>query len=85
MKIYRKTSNFIIVDRFSVLRTSPLNPEQSLSLHELDSSEEFQFWKSPRTGAGADIMASPDKIDDLKKILNELGINFETMVEDVEK
>jgi hypothetical protein len=45
----------------------------------------FQFWKSPRTGAGADIMASPEKIDDLKKILNELNIDFKTMVEDVEK
>jgi hypothetical protein len=76
---------FFFFNRFSVLRTSSLSPEQSLSLHELDSREEFQFWKSPRTGAGADIMASPDKISDLKKILKELNIDFETMVEDVEK
>jgi hypothetical protein len=61
-----------------------LTAEQSLSLHNLESQGKFQFWKSPRIGSGSDIMAAPEQIHELKSILKNLNIQFETMVEDVQ-
>ena len=63
----------------------PLSAGQSLELHKLESrSDQFQFWKSPRTGSGSDIMAAPAHLEELKNILTNLKINFEVMVDDVQ-
>jgi hypothetical protein len=65
-----------------VLRTAALSAEQTSSLIGLES--QFQFWRSPRVGSVADIMAAPEKVHTLKAILQNLNIHFETMVDDVE-
>jgi hypothetical protein len=72
-------------NRFSVIRTFPLTAAQSQSLQDLESDEKFQFWRSPRTGSGCDIMADPENLGELKLILTNLKVKFMTMVEDVEK
>jgi hypothetical protein len=54
-------------------------------LQRLESFDTFNFWRSARVGSGADIMAGPDQIQDLKDVLSNLDIEFSVMVPDVEE
>ena len=71
---------------FSVLRTSPLTEAQVLPLVQIEAADRrFDFWKAPRSGSGADIMVHAENLLHLQDLLRELEIEFETMIEDVER
>ena len=44
----------------------------------------FDFWKEANIGRSADIMASPEHIPILEKLLSEQGIHYTEMIRDVE-
>jgi len=73
-------------DGYQVLRTSPLTGEASSMLRELQmSTNSIDFWSEPMTGRPADINTPPELLDSVKQMLASKGIEFTTMVEDVEK
>ncbi len=58
---------------------------QANFLKHIEAKEEFDFWKTARHGHSADIMASPEQLDSLVKMLNDNHIGYEVMIEDVEE
>jgi len=71
---------------FKVLRTERLAPAISRKVAvELSEIEGIDFWKDPAPGREADIMAAPKLTQRLEDWLSNQGINYTTMVEDVQE
>ncbi len=68
-----------------MLRTASLTQGQANFLKQVEIKSGYDFWKSPRAGYSADIMASPGQLAALQELLSDSHINFEVMVDDVEK
>ena len=69
-----------------MFRTSTLTSDQVQSLLDLDHDDNrFEFWKIPRPGFGSDIMTHADNFHHLKKILDDIDVAYETMIDDIEK
>ena len=56
-----------------------------MPLTHLEVDRRFDFWKDPRSGSGADIMVHAENLEHLRDLLEKLEIEFETMIEDVER
>ncbi len=70
---------------YKVFSTEPLNGKQECLLRKAAAKEDFDFWKEPMVGRKADIMASPEKIPMLKKILNKGIIGHKIIIQDVQR
>merc|ERR1711887_320892 len=71
---------------YQVLRTSPLTPETSAVLRDVQmSSNRLDFWSDPLPGRPTDINTPPELVDGLKQMLDSNGVKYTTMIEDLEK
>jgi len=71
---------------YQVLRTGILNTTTTKLLQdEQVESINWDFWKDPAPGRQADLMAPPHFINKLRSWLEEHGIDFHVMVDDVEE
>ena len=75
----------VTYDGFKVLRTQHLNMTTAKLLRELQMQDQLDFWQDPMIGRSADIMASPEMLSNLQQFLNEYGIHYTVMIEDVEE
>lgn len=81
MEFIFKTSLY----RYEVLRTQRLSSRQASALSKLEHLPDFfDFWRPISSGQAVDIMSSPEHLSDLKGALRFFGIEYETLIEDVE-
>lgn len=66
---------------YKVLRTEILDQAKVANVRDLENI--YDFWRSPRSGAPVDIMASPRTLPFLVRFLTKLGITYHTLIEDV--
>ena len=72
-------------DGYQVLKTMPLAKPAAEFLQTLQIETNLDFWKDPIPGRSADISASPEFLPHLKQMLAEHNIDFEVMIEDLQK
>lgn len=70
---------------YKVYTVTPQNEVQALLLKSLESSDAYDFWSEVRKpGHATTVMVSPTEQDSFKSFLENYGIPYETLIEDVE-
>jgi len=70
---------------YKVLRTEKLNATQFELLSKVQETTNFvDFWSDPAPGRRADMMVSQHLMADVDKFLGENGVQYHTMVDDVQ-
>jgi len=72
-------------DGYKVLRTGVLDQGKADLLRDEQTESHLDFWKDPAPGRSADIMTSSSELESVTAWLSNNGINFHTMVDDVEQ
>jgi len=72
-------------DGYKVFRTGRLNKTNADLLHEVRLSSGLDFWTEPRVGQQTDIMSSPELESSVTNWLDNNGITYYTMVQDVQQ
>jgi len=73
---------------FKVFETEPLSEESANLLHKVMSrhdKDKFDFWRPPRKGRQARIMAAPSNVHELEATLKMFNIKFSVDSNDVQK
>jgi len=70
---------------YKVLRTNQLDTKQAKLLNDVQVETKLDFWKDPVPGRQADVMSPPHFVEKLTSFLEEHGIKFNIMIDDVEE
>lgn len=81
--------HFVYADKvtyhdYKVIRTQSLNSSMFKTFQGLSLDDAYDFWKYPSINGSADIMVSPQSFLDLEQILDQSGIQFTIMIDNVE-
>ena len=68
-----------------VLRTSNLDVSSAGQLRSAMLESEIDFWREPAPGQTADILVNRDNMESVQHFLDQLGIGYSVMVEDVQR
>jgi len=68
-----------------VLRTSNLDVSSAGQLRTAMLESEIDFWREPAPGQTADILVNRDNMESVQHFLDQLGIGYSVMVEDVQR
>ena len=84
MKEFKVICIFLIRFRHKLIRVRAENVVHLSYLRQLQTSEKFDFWTDAwRVGQPIDIHVYPNSYDNLASILNSVGIQHHTKVEDI--
>ena len=68
-----------------VLRTTNLDVSSAGQLRAAMLESEIDFWREPAPGLTADILVNRDNMESVQHFLDQLGIGYSVMVEDVQR
>lgn len=64
---------------------TPQNDVQALILKSLEATDAYDFWSEVRRpGLATTVMVTPDEQEHFKSLLENYGIPYETLIEDVQ-
>ena len=79
------TKSKVTFDDYKVLRVQIPDENSAKYISDPDHESLFDVWAEPRIGHHSDIMVAPEKMETVSSGLNAMGLEFSTMIQDVQK
>ncbi|KAG7191185.1 hypothetical protein KM043_013980 [Ampulex compressa] len=72
-------------ENYEVFRVVPASEKQVTALRQLDNTDGISFWiETSYVNQPVDIMVAPHKLPEFQEIMKEIGLSYETYIENVQ-